>query len=215
MSSVSAACAPGTQRSGIDPSTLGGIVAEPLARIETPATAPDAALLDPVTITFDNPPGTFSVSGSTTGSPTTGIAYVPGQPFSFNGWTVSMVGTPAAGDSFGVVPNTGGIGDNRNGLLIASLQVTGTLDGQRASYEESYGEVISRVGSQTSLAGSTHEAQAAVLADLEDRRASVSGVNLDEEAADLLRFQESYQTSARVIRVADQLFQTLLPAVSG
>ena len=176
--------------------------------------APDSALRDPVTITFDDPPSTFTVSGSSTGSPTSGISYVAGQPVSFNGWTVSMVGTPGAGDSFNIVPNSGGIGDSRNGLAMAALQVAGTLDGLTASYEESYGDLISRVGSQTNQAGTASDAQGAVLGELQDRQASVSGVNLDEEAADLLRYQASYQASAQVIRAADTLFQALLAAVA-
>ena len=168
-----------------------------------------------VTITFDDPPTSFTVRGPTTGSRTAGLSYVPGQPVSFNGWTVTLAGSPMAGDSFSVVRNVGGVGDNRNGLAIAALQERANLEGGTASYDESYGQLISRVGSQTSQAETSRDAQNAVIGELQAARASTSGVNLDEEAANLLRYQQSYAASAQMIRAAEQTFQTLLGAVSG
>ena len=181
----------------------------------TTVSAPDANLTDPVTITFDNPATSFTVTGATTGTPVTTVPYTPGDPISFNGWTVNIVGTPAPGDSFQVVRNVGGVGDNRNGLAIASLQERATLDGLTASYGEAYGQTVSRVGARTAQAESARDAQFAVMDQLNEARASTSGVNLDEEAANLLRYQESYQASAQMIRAADELFQTLLGVVAG
>ena len=180
---------------------------------EVTAVARDPALTDPVTITFDDPPGTFTVTGATTGLPVAAVPYVSGQPISFNGWTVAISGTLGAGDSFTISANTAGVGDNRNALAIGALQTRRVLDGGLASFQEAFGGVLTRVGSQTREAQSEHGTQQLVLAQVHENRASVSGVNLDEEAADLLRFQQSYQASAQLIRVADELFQTLLGAV--
>ncbi|MDP1675200.1 MAG: flagellar hook-associated protein FlgK, partial [Burkholderiales bacterium] len=80
----------------------------------------DANLQQPVTITFTGA-GTFDVSGTGTGEPT-GVAYLPGGSISYNGWTVKITGTPAAGDTFTIVPNSGGTADNRNAALLAGLQ---------------------------------------------------------------------------------------------
>jgi flagellar hook-associated protein 1 FlgK len=176
--------------------------------------APDPDLTDPVTITFDNPPTTFTVSGATTGSPTAAVPYASGSPISFNGWTVDIVGTPSAGDSFTIVPNTNGVGDNRNALLLASLQTVDTMDSGGATYGEAYGRLVSRVGTLTQAAEINRGAQEVILSQAIDARESVSGVNLDEEAANLLRFQQAYQASAQVIAVAEEIFDSLLSAVN-
>ena len=180
----------------------------------TTGAAPDPDLTDPVTITFDNPPTTFTVAGATTGSPTVAVPYTSGSPISFNGWTVDISGTPDAGDSFTVVPNANGVGDNRNGLLLASLQTVNTLGNGSATYGEAYGQLVSRVGSQTQQAAVNRGAQEVILNQAIDARETVSGVNLDEEAANLLRFQQAYQASAKVIAVADEIFESLLSAVN-
>ncbi len=173
----------------------------------------DPNVADPVTITFTGP-GTFDVTGATTGSPTTGVVYTAGQPVSFNGWTVTINGSPQAGDVFRIDPNNGGVGDNRNALALAALQTTGTLDGGSATYEESYGRLVADVGTLTRQADISRASQEALLRQAEESREAISGVNLDEEAANLLRYQQAYQASAQVIGVADELFRTLIGVVS-
>ncbi len=176
--------------------------------------APDPNLTDVVTITFDNPPGTFTVAGATTGTPTVNVPYTSGAPISFNGWTLTLTGTPEAGDVITIEPNTGGVGDNRNALALASLQTTNTMIGGTATYEEAYGQLVAEVGSLTRQADVNRAAQAAVLNESVQRRAQISGVNLDEEAANMLRFQQMYEASAQIITVANQAFDSLLDAVS-
>ncbi len=167
-----------------------------------------ANLQQPVTITFTGA-GTFDVSGTGTGNPT-GLAYTAGQNISFNGWTVQISGAPAAGDSFSIGPNTGGNGDNRNALALASLQTAKILDGGAASYQGAYASLVSQVGTQTRRLQVTSEAQAAVLEQVQTAQQSYSGVNLDEEAANLIRFQQAYQASGKVLQIASTLFDTLL-----
>ena len=176
--------------------------------------ARDPNLTDTVTITFDNPPTTFAVAGATTGAPTTGIGYTSGQPISFNGWMLTLSGTPGAGDTFTIAPNSAGVGDNRNALALADLQLGGSLEGGAASFEDAYGQEITRIGVLTRQAGINTDAQQAVHDQVKQARETVSGVNLDEEAADLLKYQRAYQAAAQMLAVANQTFETLIQAMS-
>lgn len=173
---------------------------------------PDPHLADPVTITFNNPPTSFNVSGATTGTPTTNVPYTSGTPISFNGWTVSISGTPGAGDTFTVGPNSGGVGDNRNALQLANLQTAKVLDGGAATLQGAYGQLVSDVGIKTQQAGLAVQAQTALVNQATQDQQSVSGVNLDEEAANLVKFQQAYQAAAHLISVSNTLFQSLLGA---
>ena len=153
------------------------------------------------------------MGGAVSGSPTTGIGYVSGAPISFNGWTLALNGPPQAGDVFTVTANVDGVGDNRNALALAGLQTRLTIDGQRSTFEEFYGQIVAGVGSLTRQAELDHSARGTLHEQLFAQRESVSGVNLDEEAANLLRFQQSFQASAQLIAVADEVFNSLLAAV--
>lgn len=168
----------------------------------------DPNLQQPVTITFTSAT-TFDVTGTGTGNPT-GVAYTPGQAITFNGWTVQVSGAPATGDTFSVGPNSGGTGDNRNALLLVGLQTQKILDGGSTSYQGAYASFVSDVGTQTRQLQVTSGAQAAVLEQATTAQQSQSGVNLDEEAANLIRFQHAYQASGKVLQITSTLFDTLL-----
>ncbi|ATE59414.1 flagellar hook-associated protein FlgK [Thauera sinica] len=128
--------------------------------------------------------------------------------------TFSLAGTPADGDSFTFGPNTGGIADNRNAVLLGSLQTDKLMfdAGGRptATLNNAYAQLVSKVGNKAREMQAGEKAQDALLAQAEAARDSVSGVNLDEEAANLLRFQQAYQASARVMAVAQTLFDEML-----
>ncbi len=166
----------------------------------------DPNLLAPVTITFTGP-NTYDVSGTGTGNPT-GVAYVPGGTLSFNGWSLVIRGAPKAGDTFTVTPNTGGIGDNRNALRLADLGTAALVQG--ASFVGSYAQLVSATGSREREVDVASTAQDQMLSQAKGALASVSGVNLDEEAANLLRYQQAYQAASKVIAVADSLFDEIL-----
>jgi flagellar hook-associated protein 1 len=174
---------------------------------------PNANLQQTVTITFTSPT-TFDVSGTGTGNPT-GVAYVSGQDISYNGWTFKITGAPATGDLFTVSANTNGYDDNRNALAIAGLQTASTLGGATASYGDVYSEIVADVGTKTHAAQLDSTAQSTLLQQVTDQRNSISGVNLDEEAANMLRFQQAYQAAAQMVTVSGAIFQTLLAAVRG
>ncbi|MBX3664109.1 MAG: flagellar hook-associated protein FlgK [Burkholderiales bacterium] len=168
----------------------------------------DANLQQPVTITFTGA-GTFDVSGTGTGDPT-GVAYLSGGSISYNGWTVKITGTPAAGDSFTIMPNSGGTADNRNAALLAGLQTRNTLAGGTASYQGAYSQLTGSVGSAMRQNQVSAAAQENLAVQARQNQQSLSGVNLDEEAANLIRYQQAYQASGKVIEIATRLFDTLL-----
>jgi len=174
------------------------------------AAGSDPNLTDTVTITFDNPPTTFTVAGATTGTPVASVPHTSGQPISYNGWTVSISGTPVAGDVFTVRPNTGGVSDNRNALLLADLQAATTLGGGTASYNDAYAQAVADVSIKTRQAEANRDVQDVLLSQATEAREAMSGVNLDEEAANLLRFQQAYQAVAQVISTSDRLFQEII-----
>lgn len=169
---------------------------------------PNANLLQSVTITFTSPT-TFDVAGTGTGNPT-GVAYTPGANITYNGWTVQISGTPAAGDSFAVGTNAGGVADNRNALLLAGLQTQNTLAGGTTTYQGAYSQLVSFVGNKTREVEVTAKAQASLVSQTRQAQQSMSGVNLDEEAANLLRYQQAYQAAGKMMQIAATLFDTLL-----
>jgi flagellar hook-associated protein 1 FlgK len=172
----------------------------------------DPNLLDSITLRFNSATDYDVVDAN-------GVVLAAAQPYTsganidVNGWRVQISGVPQAGDRFTVQSNAGGIADNRNALLLGGLQTTGIVDGGTATYQEAYSSLVVSVGAQTREARLNADAQHALFDSVQSRWESVSGVNLDEEAANLIRFQQAYQASARVIATADTLFQSLLNAI--
>jgi len=175
---------------------------------------PDPNLTDTVTITFTSAT-TFNVAGATTGTPTNAVSYTSGGVISYNGWNFRISGTPATGDTFTIGPNTNGVGDNGNMQQIAALQTQLTLDGGKATFQDAYGQIVSDVGTKAREAGTSRDALNALLKQSTDARSAVSGVNLDEEAANMLKFQQAYQAAAKVIGISETLFQSILSALNG
>jgi len=165
-------------------------------------------LTQTVTLTFTGA-GTFDVTGTGTGNPT-GVAYTTGSPISYNGWTVAITGVPRAGDTFTIQANVGGVADNRNAQKLADLQTRNTIGGGTATYQSAYSQSVAAVGAKTRELNVTVNAQTALVKQTEEAQQGLSGVNLDEEAANLIRFQQAYQASGKMIEIAARLFDTLL-----
>jgi len=153
----------------------------------------------------------YTITGSN-GQSTSGT-YASGTPISFNGFTVTLNGTPAAGDSFSINDNANGTGDNRNALKLAAVLNSKVLRNGTQSLATVVNSYVGTVGLQTSQAQSGASAQQTVLNNAQAAQQSVAGVNLDEEAANLVKFQQAYQAAAQVIKVADSLFQSLMDAI--
>ena len=140
----------------------------------------------------------------------------PAVPVPFD-YEVTISGRPQAGDNFSVSFNTNGVSDNRNALKLIDLQSRATIGinplapaTTGSSFTDAYGDLVERVGTLTSQARVDGEATGAILKQATDNRDSVSAVNLDEEAAKLIQFEQYYQASAQIIQVARSLFDTLI-----
>lgn len=165
----------------------------------------DPALMTAAVIEFTSPT-TYSINGA--GS----FAYTDGTPIVVNGSEFTITGSPLAGDRFTLEANFGASGDNRNGLLLGGLQSINVLDGGTVSIMSSYGELVAGVGSSTHQIQANLEAQNVVAKNAEEAHLANSGVNVDEEAANLIRYQQAYQAAARVVGIVNTLFESLLNA---
>jgi flagellar hook-associated protein 1 FlgK len=132
-----------------------------------------------------------------------------------NGWSTTVSGVPAAGDNFTLSQNDGSSGDNSNALSLAAVANQGLLAGGRNTLSAANSALVSSVGSQASQASTQLDAANALSTQTQAERDSVAGVNLDEEAADLIRFQQAYQAAAQIVSTANTLFDSLLSAVRG
>jgi flagellar hook-associated protein 1 FlgK len=172
------------------------------------APPPNVNLRQPVTITFTSAT-TFNVAGTGTLNPV-GVAYTAGANISYNGWTIQISGTPAANDAFTVGPNTNGQGDNRNARLMAALQTQPLMANGSATYSDTYGQLVSQVGNKTHELQVNSEAQTNLTTAMERAQGNLSGVNLDEEASNLIRYQQAYQAAGKMVSIAGLLFDTIL-----
>ena len=124
--------------------------------------------------------------------------------------TITLSGAPQNGDQLTLAHNAGAAGDNRNLLSLLDVQTTSVLDGGLASMNQALGAAIAAVGTQARNAQASEQTFAAMLDQAESARERISGVNLDEEAANLLRFQQSFQAAGELIRLSNELFQTVI-----
>ncbi|MGD2112673.1 MAG: flagellar hook-associated protein FlgK [Gammaproteobacteria bacterium] len=183
--------------------------------------SPPGTLAPPVLIRFTSPTAYEVIDQTTSGvidtgvyDPATGTDVFPTANLGIDfGYQVSITGNPASGDEFTVAYNSGGTGDNRNALLLAGLQSALVMNGNSASFSDAYGELTAEVGIRTRQAQVGSDVQMGVMEQGQAAWASESGVNLDEEAAELVRYQQAYQAAAQIISVANQVFDTLINAV--
>lgn len=141
------------------------------------------------------------------------LAFTSGADISFSGWTVRITGSPVTGDRFDIVPTPAGSGDNGNALALSQLGARGYLGNGQVSTDDLSARLVARVGSMALHGNQDLAVQSALREQAELDLDAVAGVNLDEEAANLLRYQQAYQAASKVIAVADDLFQTLLGAI--
>ncbi|NEV60535.1 flagellar hook-associated protein FlgK [Thiorhodococcus minor] len=129
-----------------------------------------------------------------------------------SGWELDIEGQPAAGDMFRLDLSAGREGDNRNLLVMAGIPEERLIE-DRSTIQGGYDDILSEVGTQTRQAQIARDSSATVLEAAQAQREAISGVNLDEEAANLIRFQQAYQASAQVIATTQTIFDTLINAV--
>ena len=183
---------------------------------------PGAASFTPVALTFKAATNTLHGFGQAvvvTDSAGMATAYAAGAtdvPFSagasyaFGGVTLSFKGRPIDGDSFGVARSSGAVGDNRNMVLMGELQARPMLANGTATYQGAFAQLVSSVGNKAHEVQVNGAASNTMLARASTEQQNVSGVNLDEEAANLLKYQQAYQAAGKVMQIASTLFDTLL-----
>ena len=167
--------------------------------------ADNAGLLAPTDIEFIDATQ-YTING------TGPFVYTPGQTIAYNGWSVVLDGAPAAGDTFSVGPTGANSSDNGNAKLLSNLDDARVLNGGTLTLNGAIGGLTTQVGSAARQADYSAQAQQVIHDQAQAARDAVSGVNLDEEAADLMRLQQAYQAASQIIATADTLFQSLLAA---
>lgn len=193
-------------------------------RVDDAYLAPGNALTAPVTLSFSAAAGgtlsgfpagqavTKTVGGVSTTYPagTAAIPYEAGANYNFGGVNIGFTGTPREADTFSIAKNVNGAGDNRNMRELGNLQTKNTMDGGKTSFQGAYAEMVSFVGNKTREVEVNAKAGDSLLRQAHNAQQSVSGVNLDEEAANLLKYQQAYQAAGKVMQMASTLFDTLL-----
>ena len=172
-----------------------------------------------VTLTFDaGPPSQYTVTGSTTpASGTAGLAYTPGKPISIDGWEITLKGVPKTGDSVTVGNATDAqygdwyTRDAGNASALLALRDATLFD--NATLADGFAGAMAQVGTRTQSAQFAAALSSSMAANLERDRSAISGVNLDEEAARLIQYQQAYQASAKMLQIAQNIFDNLLQTV--
>ncbi len=130
------------------------------------------------------------------------------------GFQFNLSGRPQAGDEFSIEWNDEGISDNRNALDLAALENNDIVNAEDGgmTLAESYSQTVEQIGTLTNLAQIRSDSAEAILESTTEELNDIRGVNLDEEAARLIEFQAAYNANARVISIAQELFDSLLAA---
>jgi flagellar hook-associated protein 1 len=188
------------------------------------------SLATPVVFTFTGA-NTYTRSDELPVANATAYTFTPGQaieagfpnnyptlPYTYNqpltGWNFTLQGAPKAGDSFTVIDikdPTYGVDyklNSGNATSMMDLRDVAMFDG--GALTDGYANLIAQIGIRTQSAAYASQVSSSIASNLEKDRTGVSGVNLDEEAAKLLQYQQAYQASAKMIQIAQSIFDTLI-----
>lgn len=177
---------------------------------------PDADPID-ISLAFDDATGTLTVPAGFTLTPAT---YDPDQDGGVTRYTLTgpdgesfefrISGELADGDSFQLASTTDRVSDNRNAIALAALQTDKTMLGGTANFQSAYSQLVTSIGNKTREVQVGEQTQDSLLRQATEAREALSGVNLDEEAANLIRYQQAYQAAGRVMSIAQRLFDELI-----
>ncbi len=162
----------------------------------------------PLQINFTSD-STYQITDTQTSTVLAERSYVAGQAIQYQNLQVTLDGAPRSGDIFSIDNNSDGFGSNENLLRLIDIEAAKVL-GNNNTLHESYLGLLNEAGGTARQAQVTQEAMQVVYEQANEARDKVAGVNLDEEAANLIRFQQSYQASARLMQTANQLFDVIL-----
>lgn len=193
--------------------TFAAVAGELSPPVEIVFNAGEPTTFDVYDISDPDNPVPYMLTSTTPATELTGVPYTSGESIQLNGFAVTIKNQPEAGDRFTFEYSTDGISDNSNAFKLSDLQNTELVGG--ATYQDNYGLLVERVGTKTSVAQLNASADETVLKNAYAVRDSVAGVNLDEEAANLVRYQQAYQAAAQLISASRNLFDTLLGVTGG
>lgn len=151
----------------------------------------------------------YTITDKTTNTIVAQRSYIAGQVIQYQNLQVTLSGSPKSGDKFQIDNNQKGFGSNENIVRLADLE-SAKLLGNDETFHQSYLNLINLAGSTARQATVTKEALQVVYDQAYESRDQIAGVNLDEEAANLIRFQQAYQASARLVQTANELFDTIV-----
>ena len=177
----------------------------------------NGALSASIAFTSDTGDYSWTLSDGSTG---TG-QWTAGTPISLNGFELSLAGVPKSGDTIAVVPTTAVASNNGNAVAFANLAERGIVaagggaNGSAQTITDAYASAIADVGVRVQSGKTASSISTAIANQAETARSDKSGVNLDEEAAKLIQFQQSYQAAAKILQVAQQIFDTMLQTAAG
>ena len=152
----------------------------------------------------------YTITDSATDTVVATRTYIPGNAIEYQGIRVEFNNIPKQGDSFTIEPNAEGMGNNENMLRLINLGKEPIISGQ--TFTAAYRDLVAGTGSRAHLAELSRDAMEVVRDQAQENREAAVGVNLDEEAADLIRFQQAYQAAAQVIQISQRMFDTLIQA---
>ena len=171
-------------------------------------------------IQFTDNSGNYSWTLSNGATTTTGTGtWTPGTPIALNGFELNLDGVPKANDTISVAPTTSVASNNGNALafadladvgIVASLPQPNGAAGPGLTITDAYASAISDIGVRVQGSKAATTISGGVATASETARANAAGVNLDEEAARLIQFQQSYQAAAKILQVAQAVFDTML-----
>jgi len=183
---------------------------------------PGAAPALPITLSYDADTGALSgfpagstvtvvdSRGASSEVPAAEVEFENGSTYTFSGISVTLTGAPGNGDQFTISANGGGVGDTRNIAALGDLQTKNIFNNNTSTLQSSYAQIVSEVGNKTREVEMNAKAGNALLAQAQGAQSDVAGVNLDEEATNLIKYQQAYQASSKVMQIAGTIFDTLL-----
>jgi flagellar hook-associated protein 1 FlgK len=166
---------------------------------------------------------TYQIVNATTSATIEGpIAYNPNAsnsvfptPLTYDpGFRVNISGNAQAGDTFNITYNNNAVGDNRNGLLFSQIHENPILE-SNFTLSEGFNKLVNDVALKVNSSQVAFDASEAVKQQAEAVRDSISGVSLEEEAVNLVRFEKAFQANAEVLATANRMFDTLLALLTG
>ena len=163
-----------------------------------------------IDIQFAADASSYILTDSTTNTKIASGTYTAGNTIEHNGWTVSFDAPIQANDKFSVRGNSAQAGDNRNLLKLIELQDNKDIFSGRGDFTEVYTDIIGDLGYSVVQSAVSRDGQQIIFDQAQAKRDETSAVSLDEEAADMLRYQQAYQASAQIISTATKLFDTIL-----